>query len=66
MSYNIIGPLPNKSVAPNEKVEKSSADLDEIEEPVVRIRQNYLDDEKKGEYQEISLLREICRSKGLV
>ena len=47
MSYNIIGPLPNKSVAPNEKVEKSSADLDEIEEPVVRIRQNYLDDEKK-------------------
>ena len=35
MSYNIIGPFPNKSYAPSEKVKKSSGDLDDIEEPLV-------------------------------
>ena len=46
MSSYIIGPLPNKSVAPSEKVEKVSGDLDDIKDPVVTIRQNYLDNEK--------------------
>ena len=35
MSSNIIGPLPNKSDAPSEKVEKSSGDLYYIKNPVV-------------------------------
>ena len=30
MSYNTIGPLPKKSDAPSEKVEKSSGDLDDF------------------------------------
>ena len=38
MSYIIIGLLPKKSVPPSEKVEKSSRNLDDIEEPVVMIR----------------------------
>ena len=55
MSSNIIGPLPKKSVAPSDKVapgekvapngevEQWSGTLDDIEEPVVTIRQKYLD-----------------------
>ena len=46
MSSNIIGPLPKKSVAQSEKIEKSSGDFDDIEEPVIKIRQKYLDNEK--------------------
>ena len=46
MSSNIIDPLPKKSVAPSEKFEKASGDLDDIKEPVVTIGQNYLDIEK--------------------
>ena len=37
MSSNIIGPSPKKSVAPIEKVEELSGNLDDIEEPVVAI-----------------------------
>ena len=37
MSSNIIGPLPKKSYALNEKFEKASGDLDDIEEPLVTI-----------------------------
>ena len=49
MSSNIIRPSPKKSVAPIEKVapseevEKLSLTLDHIKDPVVTIRQNYLD-----------------------
>ena len=46
MSSNIIGPVPKKSLAPSEKVEKASGDLDYIEDPVVTIRRKYLDIEK--------------------
>ena len=46
MSSNIIGPLPKKSVAPSDRVEKSSGNFDDIKEPVVMIRQNYLDNKK--------------------
>ena len=35
MPSNIFGPLPKKSDAPSEKVEKSSGDLDDIEESLV-------------------------------
>ena len=35
MSSNIIGPLPKKSDAPSEKVEKASGYLDDIEKPLV-------------------------------
>ena len=35
MSSNIIGPLPNKSNSPSEKVEKASGNLDDIEDPLV-------------------------------
>ena len=50
MSSKIIVPLPNKKVAsrervaPSEEVKKWSGTLYDIEEPVVTIRQNYLDD----------------------
>ena len=44
VSYNVIGPYPNKSVSPSEKVEKVSGTFDDIEEPVVKTRQKYLDD----------------------
>ena len=43
MSYNIIGPYQNKSVAtsekvvPNEEVEKVSRNVDDIEEPVFTV-----------------------------
>ena len=47
MSYNIIGPLPKKSVEPINKVEKSSGNLDDIEETVVMIRQKGLDNKKE-------------------
>ena len=46
MSSNIINPLPKKSVAPSEKFEKASGDLDDIKEPVVTIRRNYFDNKK--------------------
>ena len=42
MSYNIIRPSPDKSVAPGEKVEKASGNLEDIKAPVVMIRQNDL------------------------
>ena len=48
MSSNIIVPLPKKSVAPGEKVEKPSGDLDDIKEPVVTIRQKCLDNETEN------------------
>ena len=35
MSSNIIVPLPKKSDAPSEKVEKESGDLDDTKEPLV-------------------------------
>ena len=47
MSSNIIGPLPNKSVAPSEKVEKASGNLIDMEEPVVTIRINDLYNRKE-------------------
>ena len=46
MLSNIIGILPKKSVAPSEKVEKSSGNLNGIEELVVAIRQRDLDHKK--------------------
>ena len=49
MSSNIIVPLPKKSVAPGEKVEKPSGDLDDIKEPVVTIRQKCLDNETENQ-----------------
>ena len=56
MPSNIIGPLPNKSVAtsekvsPSEEVEKLTGTLDDIEEPGVTIHQKCLDNkiEKKN------------------
>ena len=39
MLSNIIGPLPNTSVAQGEKVEKLSGYLNDIKDPVVTIRQ---------------------------
>ena len=47
MSSNIIGPLPKESVAPSDKVEKSSGDLDGIETPVVNIRRKGLGNKKE-------------------
>ena len=47
MSSNIIVPPPNKSVAPSDKVEKSSGNLDDIQAPVVTIHQKGLDDKKE-------------------
>ena len=35
MLSNIIGPLPKKSDAPIEKIQKASGDLDDIEESLV-------------------------------
>ena len=49
MPYNIIGPLPKKSVALSETVEKASGYLDDIEEPVVTICRKYLDNKKGRE-----------------
>ena len=46
MTSNIIGPLPKKLAAPSQKVEKESANLDDIEAPVVMIRRNYFDNKK--------------------
>ena len=49
MSSDIINPSPNESlppsekVAPSEEVEKGSGTLDDIKEPVVKIRQKDLD-----------------------
>ena len=65
MLSNIIGPFPKKSEAPSDKVEKASGYYYEIKEPVVTISRNYLDN-KKGEYQEISLSGEVLNIKGLV
>ena len=42
MSSNIIGPSPNKLVAPSEKLEKASGDLYDIKAPVVMICLKYL------------------------
>ena len=47
MSSNIIGPSPKRSVAPSDKVDKASGELDDIEAPVVTICQNYLDNKKE-------------------
>ena len=50
MLSNNIGPYPNKSVSPSEKVapndegEKVSGTLDDIEDPVVTFSQKYLYD----------------------
>ena len=49
MPSNIIWPSPKKLVAPSEKVEKSSGNLDDIEAPVARISQTDLDNKKEGE-----------------
>ena len=46
ISYNIIIPLPKKSVAPSEKVQKASGGLDDIKALAVMIRQNDLDNKK--------------------
>ena len=43
MPSNIIGQTPKKSVAPSEKIEKSSGDLDDIKAPVVVIPRKDLD-----------------------
>ena len=37
MSSSIIGPLPKKLVAPSDKVEKGSVNLDDIEDQLVMI-----------------------------
>ena len=37
MSFNVIVPLPKKSVSPSENLEKASGNLDYIEAPVVMI-----------------------------
>ena len=42
MASNIIGPSPNKLVAPSEKLEKASGDLYDIKAPVVMICLKYL------------------------
>ena len=47
MSSNIIDPMPYKSVAPIEEVEKASGQLDDIKDPVVTIHKTYLDNEKE-------------------
>ena len=53
MSSNIIDPSPNKSVwpiekvAPSEEVEKGSGTFDNIEYPVVTIRQKDMDNKIK-------------------
>ena len=46
VSSNIIVPSPNTSVESSERVEKSSTNLDDIEEPVVIIHRKYLDNKK--------------------
>ena len=54
MLSNIIGPLPKKSVAPSEKNEKGSGNLDDIEAPVDMICRKDIDHlKKKGQHQEI-------------
>ena len=49
MSYNIIGPLSKKSVAPSEKIKKASGNLDETKEPVVMIPRKDLEKKKEKE-----------------
>ena len=45
MSSNIIGPFPNKSYSPSEKVKKASGYLDDIKKPLVTTIETV---EKKG------------------
>ena len=49
MLFNIIGASPEKSVAPSEKVEKVSGNLDDIKDPVVMICQKDLYNKKEKE-----------------
>ena len=49
MSSNIIGPFPNKSVAPSERVEKAIGGLSDIEALVFMIHWKYLDNKKEKE-----------------
>ena len=66
MLSNIIGPLPNTSVAQGEKVEKLSGYLNDIKDPVVTIRQQYLDNKKeKDNTKRYHFQGKSTRAKGL-